>query len=328
MPNVRRCPRRPPPTHIEERSPERRAQQQRDDRLNAGHPRGHIDCGPVTVSRETAEHAESQPPNGVLDRQAAGSVCVGEAPEGLRVRRVGLHVCAIEATGTPARALVLSQLIHWLTGCSRQGRPRAHPAEPARGLPRPWVAKSAVGLAAETSLTPKQVEHAIRWLRDHGFIGTAVKKFAGRPRLHLWEGDVLERVLDGRSRRVSFMLWTHLVTGDVNAGIVLSQVVYWFTRHNRRGRPLAKSRHELAEETGLSLDQVKRALRALRDQGFITTDQHLFGEKNVNYVVVNEDMCIEAVLKIENPSRILRATDEGATTAPPGGAVSGDQVAQ
>jgi hypothetical protein len=62
--------------------------------------------------------------------------------------------------------------------------------------------------------------------------------------------------------------------------LVLSKIFYWYSgrlRVKRKGQLwLAKSRAEMCEETGLSLDQQNRAIASLKHQGLIIVERGLF----------------------------------------------------
>jgi hypothetical protein len=53
---------------------------------------------------------------------------------------------------------------------------------------------------------------------------------------------------------------------------------------HRRHRWIANSAAQWCEETQLTNDQYRRAVALLRNLGFVETEQHLFGRKNVTHV--------------------------------------------
>ena len=78
------------------------------------------------------------------------------------------------------------------------------------------------------------------------------------------------------------------------AGILLGQIAYWHTKAKagqsgyivkRWGhRWLARSRHQLQFETGLTASQLKSALKVLSTEQIIIVEQHLFGNKNISHI--------------------------------------------
>ncbi len=76
------------------------------------------------------------------------------------------------------------------------------------------------------------------------------------------------------------------IAGDLIAGLLLSQIVYWYLPNKegetklrifKRNRPcIAKARHEWWEELRLSPKQVDRALEILRKKRVIKTEIHRF----------------------------------------------------
>ena len=60
-------------------------------------------------------------------------------------------------------------------------------------------------------------------------------------------------------------------TGDVNAALVLSQLIYWCDKGSRSDGFIYKSYREWAIETGLSKHQINRATQILKSKGIVET---------------------------------------------------------
>lgn len=88
------------------------------------------------------------------------------------------------------------------------------------------------------------------------------------------------------------------ITGSLAAGVLLSQVLYWFRpgkdgktklRVERKGRYwLAKSREGWRSETGLTFKQLKSAMDRLVSLGIVQTERHRFAGKICVFVLFNE----------------------------------------
>ena len=79
-----------------------------------------------------------------------------------------------------------------------------------------------------------------------------------------------------------------------NAAIVYSQIAYWLTKAangkskfvvKRDGHTwVAKSRSDLCHEIGLTQQQLRIALKRLKDEGVIISERHLFDNKVTAHV--------------------------------------------
>lgn len=87
------------------------------------------------------------------------------------------------------------------------------------------------------------------------------------------------------------------VTKDPFATLLLLRIRFWIEIAKKKYARdwTAQSMQALAKETGFSFDQVKRAVAKLRKLGLITTEQHLFhdkdGPKNMNHYRLTESGC-------------------------------------
>ena len=68
-------------------------------------------------------------------------------------------------------------------------------------------------------------------------------------------------------RPVAFYPVYRRVTGSVTAGLLLSQLMYWFAAS--KADKIHKTDAEIAAETGLSEKEMKTAKRAIKGLGFI-----------------------------------------------------------
>lgn len=117
------------------------------------------------------------------------------------------------------------------------------------------------------------------------------------------------------SPRVETVLATHRVVafrpaladvaGDVVAGILLSQILYWWPRATiqREGQTwIAKASKEWWEECRVTEDQARRSLKALRDRGLVETKVWKFNGTPVTHVRLVEAALEEALASLD-PSR-------------------------
>ncbi len=78
---------------------------------------------------------------------------------------------------------------------------------------------------------------------------------------------------------------------SATAGLILNCIRYWYPKGKVRWKGkycVAKSRRHLMQETGLSLDQVKRGLVRLRKLGLIETEIHRFWGETINHIILTE----------------------------------------
>lgn len=261
----------------------------------------------------------------------------------VKVRLVKLPHWTVRATGDRLLALLLAQLLYWLDGRKRNKSRRAHPPQPGRGLSRRWIATTAKLLAAETGLTEGQAEYGLARLEKREFISRKQKKFwrggtlAGKKCSHVWlgpaaRGPLAAAKISGRSGRkplaVAVFLWAmRACGGNLNAAVVLSHL--WHKVHLKHfdvglmhgpplpdpgpePRPVRLGREAISQWSGLSMDQVKRALSRLRSLHLIRSAQSQFGSANINRFEVDYDRCAGFVLLC------------GGYRPPAGGAVVGE----
>lgn len=102
------------------------------------------------------------------------------------------------------------------------------------------------------------------------------------------------------------------ITGSVTAGILLSQILYWFGP-TKKGTTklrvvkqgvywLAKSREEWQAETGLSFKQIKRAQDRLVELGIIEVALHRFDGNTHNHIRINQDVLLDYLQKLPPPT--------------------------
>lgn len=99
------------------------------------------------------------------------------------------------------------------------------------------------------------------------------------------------------------------IIGHVPAGLVLSELIYWY-RPTSRGssklkvekydketgsvrRYVAKTDRELRQKLGLSADQVKKAKKELKTLGLVSIKHHRFGRGNTTHYELHIDRLIE-----------------------------------
>jgi len=240
----------------------------------------------------------------------ASPIDTGEVAAQRPIRRVRVPAWAIPATGSTTNALVLGQLMFWIYADA--GR-RAHAPSPHRGINGPYVFKSARELAEETGLTASQAERAIAALRRRCIIATKRRMFCGSPTNAAWftpEGLNMIRGHEGDRRAVSVLPSVVRALEDVNAALLVSQLVYWFSRRDEdkntlthAPRPrigihtpwIAKTDKQLADESGLSVHQAKRARALLVGRELLRTSRHRFGEGTATCYELNADALAAAI---------------------------------
>lgn len=107
------------------------------------------------------------------------------------------------------------------------------------------------------------------------------------------------------------------VSGDVVVGVLLSQIWYWY-QPNKQGKNklqvmrdgffwIAKTREEWMEETGLTLEQYKRALSVLKQKRFIEVRVMKFRGIAMSHLRLNRETVEAAVagkVGIDTPEKI------------------------
>ena len=118
------------------------------------------------------------------------------------------------------------------------------------------------------------------------------------------------------------------MTGDLVAGLLLSQIIYWHlpdkTGENSKLRVikngkhyLVKSRKDWWDECRISLKRYKRAIKILTDKGIVETEIHRFNNFPTTHIFLNKPKFVklyEKALKtdINNPVRAERDQTEKA----------------
>lgn len=71
------------------------------------------------------------------------------------------------------------------------------------------------------------------------------------------------------NRPILYQPGLSLVLGSVNAGVLMSQLLYWHEKGRRKDGWIYKTMDELKAETGLTRTQQETAIRICRNQGVI-----------------------------------------------------------
>ena len=109
-------------------------------------------------------------------------------------------------------------------------------------------------------------------------------------------------------QRINFeMTYVDMAGGDLIAGLLLSQIIYWFTpnKHGKskikatyKGRPaLAKSRDEWYKEIRITPKQYDRAIDILKEKGFVDVKNSMFNSKKTPFIMLNEDIFLSVYTK-------------------------------
>lgn len=101
------------------------------------------------------------------------------------------------------------------------------------------------------------------------------------------------------------------ITGDLAAGLLLSQIIYWFTpdRHGQDKtsivkndrRWIAKKYSEWHSEVRLTPDQARRAATILKSKGFVEIEVFKFGGDPTTHFSLNEIEVISAIQRFNTP---------------------------
>ena len=101
------------------------------------------------------------------------------------------------------------------------------------------------------------------------------------------------------------------MTGNANAAIVLSRILFWCgdgrngttrLRAQRRGRWfLVKTHAELAEETGLQPSQVRNAISRLRQLDLVQTETHMFAGGRALWILLEREEFISSWHRQDTP---------------------------
>lgn len=91
------------------------------------------------------------------------------------------------------------------------------------------------------------------------------------------------------------------MAGDLKAGVMLSQIIYWYlpskgraegklTIHRSNNWWIVKKRHEWWEETRLTPREVDRAIEVLVAKNLVVTERHQFGKTLSTYIRINKEV--------------------------------------
>lgn len=102
-------------------------------------------------------------------------------------------------------------------------------------------------------------------------------------------------------QRVNFeMTYVDIANGDLIAGLLLSQIIYWFlpdrngrtkTRVTYKGRDaLAKNRGDWYEEVRITPRQYDKGIKILQDLGIVEIENSMFNGKRTPFIMLNENI--------------------------------------
>ena len=104
-------------------------------------------------------------------------------------------------------------------------------------------------------------------------------------------------------QRVNFEMTYVDMTGDLISGLLLSQIVYWFTpdkngkskiRVTYKGRKaLAKARNDWFNEIRINEKQYDKAIKILQDLKIVTVINSMFNSKRTPFIMLNDDVFLE-----------------------------------
>lgn len=107
------------------------------------------------------------------------------------------------------------------------------------------------------------------------------------------------------------------LTGDLVAGALLSQIVYWHMPSSKTGKTklrvkrggrlcLAKTRQEICDEACITLAQYRRAIKILKDLGLVETKVALFQGITRVHFFLDEDHLVHLSAHHIVPENILK----------------------
>jgi predicted transcriptional regulator len=237
------------------------------------------------------------------------------------------HVSRLTDGGNPA--ILLMRVLYWF-GTSKNGSPRLRPLNGIQD--RCWIPGYA-GIFYETGLNKDKALRAVRYLEKKGLI--VVKREGAkyrwddrgqyRQRLQIYlpesarlrvEQAAQELAGESACRGVRVRNIDVQVTRTGNEAIVLGAILPWFEPNtkgkcklpiNRQGHYWrANSYKQLAQETGLSEYQVKRAIRGLNNAGLIYLGYFVFKGNRTLHVRPNVEALQYAEAALGNPERFAR----------------------
>lgn len=102
-------------------------------------------------------------------------------------------------------------------------------------------------------------------------------------------------------KRVNFeMTYVDMAKGDLIAGLLLSQIVYWFlpskedkikTRATYKGRrAIAKNRNGWYEEIRVTPRQYDRGIKILQELDIVDVENSMFNGKRTPFIILNDDV--------------------------------------
>jgi len=167
-------------------------------------------------------------------------------------RPIAFHRSFVSLTGSVNAALVLSQAIYWQRRVTE-----AHGG---------WWYKTRAQWREETGLSRREQETTRKRLRDNGIL---LEERRGMP-AKIWYRLELKKIAKIPDRPIAFHRCFVDLVGSVNAGLVLSQAVYWQERvSEKREGWWYKTRSQWTEETGLSRYEQETARKRLRQAGIL-----------------------------------------------------------
>lgn len=106
------------------------------------------------------------------------------------------------------------------------------------------------------------------------------------------------------THKVSFeMTYVDMAGGDLIAGLLLSQIVFWFlpskkgnnkTRATYKGkRAIAKNREDWYEEIRITPRQYDRAIQILKELDIVNVENSMFAGKRTPFIMLNGDVFLQ-----------------------------------
>lgn len=245
------------------------------------------------VHRQRANLTGAERPSGLSPLTA---LCLDRHP------RVAVPPCIVTQTGDGREALLLAQMCYWLAP-RRQAHDEDSPPRGAAFIDGQWlIVKPHKAWSRETGLSMEQVKRGLARLQSLNFIEICRRTWKSRQVACCKPVCPIKLKED---RGVIVYAGLVMMTKSANAAIVLASILYWHDDSNKDGRTrlrtqrngqwcLAKTHHQLASETGLTMNQVRQAIKRLCNLNVIRTDVHIFGGVRTLHIFINEEVFLTA----------------------------------
>lgn len=124
----------------------------------------------------------------------------------------------------------------------------------------------------------------------------------------VWITDLLTQ-FSGQENTITIPRPYIMITGSIEAALILNQIVYWSDRTSMDNGWFAKSYKQWEDETTLSKRQVSRAIPALRRVGVETKIRRFAGSPTLHYRL-NKEKFAQSITALLNNGKLQNVTIE------------------